>query len=59
MDNLAEIKGLLFDLDGVLYIGSEAIAGAVEAVQLMRTLGIPCRLITNTSTISVGRCSTR
>jgi HAD superfamily hydrolase (TIGR01458 family) len=46
-------KGLLFDLDGVLYVGSQPIQGAIEAVDTIRASGIPCRFITNTSTLSL------
>ena len=54
MENRIEAaKGILFDLDGVLYVGSQAIAGAVEAVSSIQNSGIPCRFITNTSTLSV------
>ncbi len=49
----AGIKGVLFDLDGVLYIGSKAIDGAVEAVDKIRASGIQCRFVTNTSTLSL------
>jgi HAD superfamily hydrolase (TIGR01458 family) len=51
MKNLSNIKGILFDLDGVLYIGSHAIEGAVEAVQKIRASGLLCRFVTNTSTL--------
>jgi HAD superfamily hydrolase (TIGR01458 family) len=47
------INGILFDLDGVLYIGSQAIEGAVEAIERIHAGGIPCRFITNTSTLSL------
>jgi HAD superfamily hydrolase (TIGR01458 family) len=53
MKTLATIKGILFDLDGVLYVGSNAIEGAVEAVQKIRAGGMPCRFVTNTSTLSL------
>lgn len=53
MNRLQMIKGLLFDLDGVLYIGRKAIDGAIEAVDSIRASGIPCRFITNTSTLSL------
>ena len=53
MSNLSSIKGILFDLDGVLYIGSNAIEGAIEAVGEIRTSGIQCRFVTNTSTLSL------
>lgn len=48
-----EIHGLLFDLDGVLYVGSQPIPGAIEAVDTIRASGMPCRFITNTSTLSL------
>ncbi|MFA5983505.1 MAG: TIGR01458 family HAD-type hydrolase [Methylococcaceae bacterium] len=50
---LPSIKGLLFDLDGVLYIGQNVIPGAIEALQKIRNHGLPCRFITNTSTLSL------
>ena len=37
MPPLFGIKGILFDLDGVLYIGSRAIEGAIEVVGHIRT----------------------
>jgi len=53
MVDSSTIKGILFDLDGVLYIGSEPVPGAVEAVRKIRSSGIACRFITNTSTLSL------
>jgi ribonucleotide monophosphatase NagD (HAD superfamily) len=53
MKTLATIKGILFDLDGVLYVGSNAIEGAVEAVEKIRLNGMHCRFVTNTSTLSL------
>lgn len=53
MNTLSSIKGILFDLDGVLYIGPRAIEGAVEAVEKIRASGIACRFVTNTSTLSL------
>lgn len=53
MKNFAQIKGLLFDLDGVLYVGSTPVAGAIEAVSKLRDSGLACRFITNTSTLSL------
>lgn len=47
------IKGVLFDLDGVLHTGNTAIAGAVAAVEKIRALGLICRFVTNTSTLSL------
>lgn len=53
MNTLSNINGVLFDLDGVLYVGSSAIKGAVEAVGRIRLSGMPCRFVTNTSTLSL------
>jgi HAD superfamily hydrolase (TIGR01458 family) len=47
------IRGILFDLDGVLYVGSQAVPGAVEAVDRVRASGRLYRFITNTSTQSL------
>lgn len=47
------VKGVLFDLDGVLYIGSNAIDGAIDAIEKIRMRGIQCRFVTNTSTLSL------
>ncbi len=49
---LSRIRGVLFDLDGTLYLGDEPIAGAAEAVEAARSRGIACRFVTNTSTKS-------
>lgn len=53
MPSLPAVNGVLFDLDGVLYVGSSAIAGAVDAVSRIRASGIKCRFVTNTSTLSL------
>jgi len=53
MASLQHLKGVLFDLDGVLYIGTQAIDGAVKAVERIRASGLACRFVTNTSTLSL------
>lgn len=53
MHSFTSAKGVLFDLDGVLYIGSHAIEGAIESVNKIRAQDITCRFITNTSTLSL------
>ncbi|HWU35043.1 MAG TPA: TIGR01458 family HAD-type hydrolase [Methylovorus sp.] len=53
MEPLNAIKGVLFDLDGVLYIGGKPVEGAVDAVERIRNAGLPCRFVTNTSTLSL------
>ncbi len=52
MKSLSAIRGILFDLDGVLYVGSKVIDGAIEAVAEVKRRGYRCRFITNTSTLS-------
>ncbi|HEY0907598.1 MAG TPA: TIGR01458 family HAD-type hydrolase [Methylophilus sp.] len=53
MQTLNHVKAVLFDLDGVLYIGKQTIPGAVEAVDSLRKAGIAVRFVTNTSTLSL------
>ncbi|GAB4187828.1 MAG: TIGR01458 family HAD-type hydrolase [Calditrichia bacterium] len=44
-----QVKGVLIDIDGVLYVGAQAIPGAVEAIKYLQEEEIPFRLITNTT----------
>lgn len=44
-----EVSGLLVDLDGTLYVGGEAVPGAVEAVARLREGGVFLRFVTNTT----------
>ena len=53
MNDFSKIKGILFDLDGVLYVGNNPVAGAIEAVKNIREAGFLCRFVTNTSTLSL------
>lgn len=53
MPDTSNIKGILFDLDGVLYIGSDVIRGAIDAIATLRACGYICRFVTNTSTLSM------
>jgi phospholysine phosphohistidine inorganic pyrophosphate phosphatase len=41
--------GVLLDLDGVLYVGDEAVPGAVEAVARLDADGVAYRYLTNTT----------
>jgi HAD superfamily hydrolase (TIGR01458 family) len=43
------VRGVLLDLDGVLYVGDEGIPGAAEAVSWLRQEGVPHLFVTNTS----------
>lgn len=42
-------RGLLFDMDGVLYNSEEPIAGAAESLKWVADRGIPHRFVTNTT----------
>jgi HAD superfamily hydrolase (TIGR01458 family) len=43
------INAVCLDISGVLYEGNTVIPGAVEAVGLLQTAGLPVRLVTNSS----------
>ncbi|MGK7876965.1 MAG: hypothetical protein AB4426_27845 [Xenococcaceae cyanobacterium] len=49
----SHIKGFLFDLNGVFYVGNQLIEGAVETIQALKSQQIPCRFTTNTTTQSL------
>lgn len=51
--NFGRVKGLLFDLDGVWFVGDALVPGAVDALEHVRRTGLPCRFVTNTTTKSV------
>lgn len=52
MNDNSSTTGLLFDLDGVLYVSKEVIPGAIETITRLREQ-FTCRFITNTSTLSL------
>ncbi len=41
------IRGVLFDLSGVLYVGSKTVEGAPRAISALRESGIAIRFVTN------------
>jgi HAD superfamily hydrolase (TIGR01458 family) len=43
------IKGFLIDLDGVLYVGTKAIDGARESIDLLKERKYPFRFVSNTT----------
>lgn len=43
------MAGLLLDLDGVCYVGENAVPGASQTTQWLRDQGIPFRYLTNTT----------
>jgi glycerol 3-phosphatase-2 len=53
-DLLVRYDAFLFDLDGVLYRGSDAVRGAVEAVRAVRAAARPVVFVTNNATRTPG-----
>ncbi len=49
---LAEIRGFLIDLNGVVFQDDEAIEGAAEAITRIKAAGMGCLFCTNTTTSS-------
>ncbi len=43
---------MLFDIDGVLYVGQRPIEGAADTISYLKARGIPCRFTTNTTVLS-------
>jgi phospholysine phosphohistidine inorganic pyrophosphate phosphatase len=43
------VRGVLLDLDGVLYVGDEAVDGAADVVDWLRAEDVPHLFVTNTS----------
>ncbi|MDH3215910.1 MAG: TIGR01458 family HAD-type hydrolase [Candidatus Krumholzibacteria bacterium] len=48
----AGVRGILFDLDGVVHVGDEPIPGAVETLRYLQTKSVRYRFVTNTTTKS-------
>ena len=49
---LRGIQTVLLDLDGTLYVGSQAVPGAPEAVRWLRDQGLTVRFCTNTDSVA-------
>ena len=49
---LDNIRGLLVDLDGTVYVGERPIDGALDAIRVLRDRGFSIRFSTNTTTRS-------
>jgi len=49
MSAAGPIRAVLFDLDGVFYVGDEVIPGGASAITELRARGIACRFLTNTT----------
>ena len=51
-DQLEDIKGVLLDLDGTIFVGDRLVPGAADAVGALRRGGLPLRFSTNTTRMS-------
>lgn len=49
METWRDVRGVVADLDGTLYVGDEALPGVREALDELRTAGLPMRFLTNTT----------
>lgn len=49
---MKSIKGVLFDLDGVFYVGDKLVPGGNETLAWLRAQGIKYQFITNNTTLS-------
>jgi HAD superfamily hydrolase (TIGR01458 family) len=56
---LAAIDALLVDLDGVLYVEDQPIAGARQAIARLRAAGLALRFVTNTTSRSRAQTLTK
>ena len=52
MVNMLKIKGVLLDLEGVLYVGDKLVDGAIECVNRLKSHNLRIRYLTNTTTTS-------
>jgi ribonucleotide monophosphatase NagD (HAD superfamily) len=43
------VRGVLLDLDGVIYVGDQPVPGAAETVDWLLREGVPYRYLTNTT----------
>ena len=50
-DAFSNLKGILFDLNGVFYVDDQPVEGAVETIEKIKEK-FPCRFVTNTTTKS-------
>jgi 4-nitrophenyl phosphatase len=49
---MRDIRHMLIDLDGVLFVGTTALPGAAEFISWLRHYGITFRLVTNNATLT-------
>jgi len=56
---LERIETVLLDLDGTLYVGSQVVDGAPEAVRRLRDQGLAVRFCTNTDSVTPSELAAR
>lgn len=56
MQLIDEVKGILFDLDGVLWLGDQAIPGVAGVLHRLRARGKKLMFVSNTSSRSKAKC---
>jgi len=49
LQSVAMIRGVLLDLSGVLYVGDQPLDGAVDALEKLRSAGLPVRFVSNST----------
>lgn len=49
---MQKVQSILFDLDGVFYVGGALISGSNETLDWLKSKGIPYRFVTNNTTLS-------
>jgi HAD superfamily hydrolase (TIGR01458 family) len=59
MGRLGGIETVLLDLDGTLYVGSQVVDGAPEAVRRLRERGLAVRFCTNTDSVAPSELADR
>ena len=50
MTEITDVKGLLIDLEGVLYSDNKLISGSIDAIKEFRKNNLKLRFLTNTTT---------
>lgn len=57
--DIVEVRGVLFDLDGVLYVDDQLIPGAIDTLETLAARSIPFCFITNTTTKSAAQLQSK
>ena len=52
-DGLGDVRGVVLDLDGTVFVGDTVISGAPAVVDRLRSAGLGIRFATNTTRLSL------